>query len=355
MPNEPARQTTLRTVLITLGVVSLVLIGLYLLRSFAATLLLIFAGILFGLLLRGCAAFLQKHLHLQSHLALGIVLALIAGSVALFLWLAGPQAARQIQTLSEQLPQSLGLLQNRLEQYDWGRALLASLPSLGSMQISFASLLGSVTQAFSITLEVVGAFVFIFFLGLYLAASPGLYLEGALLLLPKARRARGREVMISLGVALRWWLLGRFVTMTLMGILTALALWLANIPLALVLGIIAGLLLFIPYLGAIVAAVPAILVGLMDSPTRALWVLVIYTGVHLFEGYCITPFVQKRAVALPPALLLSVQILAAALFGMMGIIFSTPLMVVTIVLIQALYSHDVLGEKVALLGQHEKA
>ncbi len=273
--------------------------------------------------------------------------------MALFVWLAGPPAAEQVQVLTEQLPRSLTLLQDRLQQYDWGRALIASLPSIDSMQLSFAALLGSVTQAFSITLEVVGAFVFIFFVGLYLAASPDLYLDGALLLLPRERRPRGREVLAALGLALRWWLLGRVVTMTLMGVLTTLALWLAHIPLALVLGIIAGLLLFVPYLGAILAAIPAVLVGLMQSPATALWVLVIYTGVHVFEGYCITPFVQKRAVALPPALLLSVQVLAAALFGTMGIIFSTPLTVVAIVLMQTLYVHDLLGEEVALLGEHE--
>ena len=140
--------------------------------------------------------------------------------------------------------------------------------------------------------------------------------------------------------------------MTLMGVLTALALWLAGIPLALVLGIIAGLSLFVPYLGAIIAAIPAMLIGLMVSPAKALWVAVIYTGVHLFEGYCITPFVQRRAISLPPALLLSVQVLAAALFGAIGVIFSTPLAVVGVVLIQTLYVHDVLGEEVEVLGEH---
>ncbi len=352
MPNDSARAGTLRTVLTILGVVSLGLIGLYLLRSFAATLLLIFAGILLAVFLHGCAAFLRKWLHLPRHLALGLVVLLMAASLALFVWLAGAQAARQVQLLTEQLPRSLMLLQARLQEYDWGRALLASMPSFSSMQFSFASILGSVTQAFSITLELLGAFVFVFFVGLYLAASPELYVESGLLLLPRAHRQRGREVCAALGLALRWWLLGRAVTMTLMGILTALALWLAGIPLALVLGIIAGLLLFVPYLGAIVAAVPAILVGLMDSPTKALWVAVIYTGVHVFEGYCITPFVQRRAVSLPPGLLLSVQVLAAALFGTMGVIFSTPLVVVTVVLVQTLYLHDVLGEEVEVLGDH---
>lgn len=158
--------------------------------------------------------------------------------------------------------------------------------------------------------------------------------------------------MRALGTALRWWLLGRAVTMTLMGALTTLALWFMNVPLALVLGIIAGIFLFVPYLGAVAAAIPACLIALMESPTKALWVAVVYTGVHVFEGYTITPYVQKRAVALPPAMLLSVQLLSAALFGVLGVIFSTPLMLVVIVLIQTLYLQDVLGENVALLGDH---
>ena len=109
----------------------------------------------------------------------------------------------------------------------------------------------------------------------------------------------------------------------------------------------------VPDLGAIAAAMPALLIGLMDSPSKALWVAAIYIWVHVFEGYCITPFVQKRAVALPPAMLLSVQILAATLFGTLGVVFSTPLTVVAIVLIQTLYLQDVLGEKVAVIGEHE--
>ena len=103
------------------------------------------------------------------------------------------------------------------------------------------------------------------------------------------------------------------------------------------------------YLGAVAAAIPAMLIGLMESPARALVIAAIYTGVHVFEGYAITPFVQKRAVALPPALLLTVQVFAAALFGIVGIILS----VVAIVLIQTLYVQDVLGEDVAVLGEHD--
>ncbi|MGI8431906.1 MAG: AI-2E family transporter [Chthoniobacterales bacterium] len=352
MPNEPARQRTLRVVLIALGVVLLALIGLFLLRQFAVTLLLIFAGTLLGVFLHGCAVLLRKWFRLPHPLALGVAVLLLVGSAVLFGWLAGPQAVQQVQALTEQLPRSLSLLEQRLQGSEWGRAIVASLPSLSSLQVSFAALLGSVTQAFSITLEVVGAIVFIFFVGLYLAASPELYQRGVLCLLPHAQRPRGREVLAALGLALRWWLLGRAVTMALMGLLTWLALWLAGVPLALVLGIIAGLLLFVPYLGAILAAIPAMLVGLIESPAKALWIGVIYVGVHVFEGYCVTPFVQKRAVSLPPALLLSVQVLASALFGTIGVIFSTPLAVVGVVLLQTLYLHDVLGDEVEVLGEH---
>ena len=358
MPNEhkttaSASRATLRHVLLTLGLALLGLIVFYLLRRFATTLLLVFAGLLFGVFLDGLTSFAAKWLRLPRLVALTLVVLLIASVVVGFWWLAGPRVVVQGRALAQQLPDSIALLQTQLRQFDWGRAFLDSLPSLDQLQLSFASIMGSVAQAFSITIELGGALVFIFFVGLYLAASPAIYRDGVLILLAREHRARGRAVLSALGKALRWWLLGRAVTMTLMGLLTWLALSLADMPLALILGVIAGLFLFVPYLGSVAAAIPAILIALVESPAKALWIAVIYSGVHVFEGYCITPFVQKRAVALPPALLLSVQIFAAALFGLMGVIFSTPLTVVVIVLIQTLYVQDVLGERVALLGEHE--
>jgi predicted PurR-regulated permease PerM len=347
------RRRVLRTVLITLGITGILVTGLYLLRSFATTLLLIFAGILFGVFLDGAADLVRTALRLPRWAALTLVVTILVGSVAAFGWLEGPRVAHQVQQLGEQLPQSARLLQSQLRQTDWGRVVLKSLPSPDDAQFSFIALLGPVSQVFSVTFEILGSIVLIFFLGLYLAATPHFYRQGVLILLTPEHRRRGREVVVALRTALRWWLLGRAVTMTLMGTLTTLALWFMDVPLALVLGIIAAILLFVPYLGAVAAAVPACLIALMQSPMKAFWVAVIYTGVHVLEGYTITPYVQKRAVALPPAMLLSVQLLSAALFGTLGIVFSTPLLVVVIVLIQTLYLQDVLGEHVALLGEHE--
>ncbi|MGI9114608.1 MAG: AI-2E family transporter [Chthoniobacterales bacterium] len=347
------RRGTLRAVLITLGLCGIGFIALYLLRSFATALLVIFAGVLFGVFLHGLSMLMADWLRLPRRVALTLAVLLLVACAAGFIWLAGPEVVQQGEVLVQQLPRSIAFLQTQLQRFEWGRAFLASLPPLNQFQFSLASILGSVTQAFSITAEIIGVLLFVFFVGLYLAATPETYLGGILRLFSREHHARYRQVFAALGLALRWWLLGRAVTMTLMGILTTLALWLADVPLALVLGVIAGLLLFVPYLGAVAAAIPAMLVAFMQSPTKALWVAAIYTGVHVFEGYFITPYVQKRAVALPPALLLSVQILSAALFGIMGVIFSTPLTVVAIVLIQTLYVQDVLGEEVAVLGEHE--
>jgi predicted PurR-regulated permease PerM len=343
----------LRTVLITLGLIGIAVIVLYLLRNFASALLLIFAGILFGIFLNALTNLGAKRLHLPRWLALTLLLVVIVGGGVLFIWLAGPQVVQQMQQLAEQLPKSLSKLRDQLERHDWGRTILSNLPSLDKMNPSLATLMGSVTQFFSITLEVLGAIVFVFFVGLYLAAGPREYLDPLLLLFSPEHRERGHEIVAALGGALGWWLFGRAVTMSSLGILTTIALWLFGIPLALVLGIIAGLLLFVPYLGAIAAAIPAMLVALVQSPEKAFWVGCIYTGVHVFEGYCITPFVQRRAVALPPGLLISVQILSASLFGIGGVVFSTPLTVVAIVLVQMLYVQNVLGERVAVLGDHE--
>jgi predicted PurR-regulated permease PerM len=233
---------------------------------------------LFGLLLDGMAGLASKWLRLPRSIGLALVVLLLASCVAGFCWLAGPRVLEEGRTLVQRLPHSIEVLRSDLQKYDWARSVMKSLPALDKVQFSFGSVLGSVSQALAITLELAGALLFIFFVGFYLAATPAIYRDAVLMLFSRPHRARAREVMAALGKALRWWLFGRAITMTLMGLLTALALWLVDVPLALVLGVIAGLFLFVPYLGALAAAVPAMLVALMESPAKAFWVAVIYTG-----------------------------------------------------------------------------
>jgi predicted PurR-regulated permease PerM len=169
-------------------------------------------------------------------------------------------------------------------------------------------------------------FVFIIlFVGVYGAADPQLYAGSAVRLIRPGARERGVEVLKTLGHALRLWLVGRILSMTVVAILTVIGLLIAGVPLAFTLGLIAGLLSFVPLMGPLVSSIPAILVGLSDSPMKAVWVIVVFCAVQFLETYFITPLIQKRAVA-------------------------TPLAVTAVVLVQMLYLEDRLGERVTIMG-----
>jgi predicted PurR-regulated permease PerM len=351
MATESEKSRVHRTLLIV-GVIVAILVGLHLLPGLAIVLLLIFAGILFGIFLDGVAGLVSRRLRFNHRAALALVVAVLFGLISLFGWLAGPQISQQTATLVQQLPGSIDAIRTELTHTNWGQAVLSHLPPTAQIRWPVETVLGKLSGVFSVTLEVLAAIVFIFFVGLYFAANSDAYVEPMLLLLPKDRRPRGRQVATAVRSALRWWLLGRGIAMTVIGGLTGLALVLVKVPLALTLGVIAGLLVFVPYIGAIVAAVPALLLALTQSPIKALWVALIYTGIHVFEGYCVTPLIQQRTISVPPAVLLSVQILIGALFGLVGLLLATPIAVAAIILVQMLYVQDVLGEEVNVLGAH---
>lgn len=193
--------------------------------------------------------------------------------------------------------------------------------------------------------------MFIVFVGLYLAISPALYRDGFLRLVPPRHRPRGREVAAALRHALGWWIAGRALSMTVVGVLTLIGLGMLGIPAALPLAIIAGLFSFIPNIGPILSALPALLIGFMQSPTTALYVGLLYLGVQTVESYGITPIIQQRAVSIPPALLMTVQVLFGLLGGIVGLFLATPVTVAVITVIQMLYIRGVLDDDVALLGE----
>jgi len=127
-------------------------------------------------------------------------------------------------------------------------------------------------------------------------------------------------------------------------------LWVLNIPMPVTLGIFAAVLTFVPNIGPFVSAVPAVMFGLVISPVRGLYVAVLYVAIQTLESYLITPQIQKKAVSIPPALLISAQILAGILLGFLGLILATPLMVCIIVAVQMIYIEDTLGDSVEILG-----
>ena len=339
-----------RQIVETLFIAAAVIGGMLLLWMMRGLLILMFGAVLLAVILRIIARPFKHRLGLPDPVALLVAVILFAGVVALAFFLFGQEIVRQAETLRESIPSAWQALFQRLESVGLGEPVRQWLQSVGSggegVLSSMTRFLVSFTGAMADTLLVI-------FGGIYLAVEPSLYRRGLAKLLPAAARPGLAEALDDCYRALRLWLLGRLTSMVLVGLLTGLGLWALGMPAALTLGLAAGILDFVPFIGPIVAAVPAVLLAFATSPTMALWVILLYLLVQQIEGNIITPLVQKRAVELPPALLLFSLVALGLLFGVMGVILAEPLTVVLYVLVKRLYVIDALDTPTPIPGENE--
>jgi predicted PurR-regulated permease PerM len=197
----------------------------------------------------------------------------------------------------------------------------------------------------------VASFLIVFFGGIFLAAQPRLYGIGFIKLIPPAKRRLVADAMEDSERALRLWLKGQLWAMIIIFALTWAGLLLIGVPSALVLALISGVLEFIPYAGAITSAIPAILVGLAQSPELALWVVALYVIVHHIEAYVIQPIIQQFAVEIPAVITLFCLLAFGLLFGILGILLAAPLAVVAYVLVKRLYVIEALDTPTPIPGE----
>ena len=357
---KPRRQRAPRTepafvprVMMFYGIGLLFVLAGYLFAYSYQFLLLLFASILLGVVLYDGSRKIAVWLHLSHYAALTTLLLLIALCITLTGWLIAPQIAEQLQQLVKEIPVAITHFERYLQQFGWFNQLLGGTPSLDKLAQNASGMLSKAGVLFSGTLGVLGNFIIIIFVAIYLAAQPRVYVDGFITLFPIARRRRTREVMNELGDTLAQWMLGKVVSMLIIAVATSLGLALLGVPLALALGIIAGLLDFIPYIGPIMAAVPAIMLALSESPTLALYVVLLFVGLQLLEGYIVLPLIERKTVSLPPALTISMQVLLGSLFGLSGIALATPFAAVITVLVAMLYVQDVLGDPVSTPASHD--
>lgn len=205
-------------------------------------------------------------------------------------------------------------------------------------------------QVVRLTLLSLGRIGLVVILAFYMAYDGRRYVRGLLMLFPPERREVGSDLVRALGTALPLWLLGRLSSMAVVALLTAPGLMLLGIPLALVLALIAGLFSFVPVLGPIASVLPAVLITLDAAPNKILWVLLLYGAVQVLESWFITPRIQDRMADVPPVLLLSAQFVLSALVGVVGVMFSTPLVLAALIVVQVVYLRKGLGEPVQLPG-----
>jgi len=333
-----------RRSLIVVAMLFVFLLFALVLRQVAVVLLLMFAGVLLSVLLEGLTTKLCTHTGIPYGWGLSIVVTLIVLFFAGAGWYVGPRIDGQFAKLGDRIPSAIEYIRSSLERSYWGRSLLAGMPDSEKTASVVAGGVSSLFTGLSSGLVVL-------IIGLYLAVAPSLYINGILRLLPPSKRDRGGDVVRVVGRALRWWLVGRIASMGVVGVLTAIGLWISGVPLAIVLGLIAALLSFVPYIGPIVSVIPAVFVALADAPTKVLYVIIVYVAVQILESNLITPLIQEQTVSLAPVVLVAAQLLMGVLVGVVGVFIATPLAVVCIVLVQMLYVEDVLGEAVTPLGK----
>jgi predicted PurR-regulated permease PerM len=334
-----------RRVTLVNGIGVLFILGLAAVVLAADALLLIFACILFSILLYKLSALLHQRTGIKRNIALVIVVLLLTAIFGLGGWAMAPQISEQSGQLAKEIPAAIERLQAEVAQHPILKRVVAELPPPEDIVKQMGSLVPNAGLFFSGVIGTLGNIVIIIFVGIYFAASPGVYTGGFIRLVPQQKRARAREVMQEMGDNLSSWLLGKAVSMLIVGVTTAIGLSLLGVPLALILGVIAGLLDFIPYLGPIMAGIPAVLLALSISPDLALYALLLFAAINMLEGYVLQPMIEAKAIELPPALVIVMQLIFGTLFGFAGVALATPLAAVLSVLVKMLYIEDILGDR----------
>jgi predicted PurR-regulated permease PerM len=290
-------------------------------------------------------------------LLVGAFLSVLVGLGALL----APRLAEQVAELQEQLPAALSRAETWIrERQGWVTQLLQVIaggkpggePS--TIRETLAQQIGNLgTNFFSIfssTVAVVGSVLVIAFVAVYVAVDPVTYRRGIMHLVPHQARPKTARVMDAMGVTLRRWLVAQSIGMVIIGTITTVVLLLLNVRAAVALGIIAGFLEFIPYFGPILSAVPAVAMGFLDGPEKAVSVIAAYLAIQQIEGNLLTPFLMKEGLDLPPVITILGQAVMAIIFGFVGLLIAMPLLGAIMVPIKLLYVEDVVGDEVAIPG-----
>lgn len=320
-----------------LAATTALIVGLLALWHLSYFVFLTFGAILFAVLLNAPARWLADHSRIPYKLCLTLVVLVFFGSFVGAGWLFAPAVTKQFEELSTRLPEAINGVVERLTQYEWGKTLLSYTPQPDDVLTGARDTFSRISSVFLNTIDAVAGGLVVLFMGIFLAGAPQTYFSGVLHLFPRSRRMIAREIGEKIGCTLRYWLIGQFFAMVVIGVATWAGLSLLGVRLAVGLGLLAGLLEFIPTFGPILSAVPAILIALLDGPKQALYVALLYTGIQFAENHLLIPLVQRRAVNLPPALSLIAILMLATVFGFLGLLFAIPMTAAIYVLVQEVY------------------
>jgi predicted PurR-regulated permease PerM len=336
-------------------------VALLLLWHTRTLVLTVFLGVLFALAVSAGVDRLQRWRIPRGAAAPLIVFAFVGLLAGFGNWI-GPTVREQTMELRTKLPEALGKLE--LWVRSRGGGIIATITGLSpdtlatgpapnmaptpldsavagipapppvtaapSLRDRLLAQLGGVGRFFlpviSSTLAVAAGIVLVLFLAIYLAIDPGIYKRGLLYLVPLQTRPRADKMLGAIATTLRKWLVTQLIAMIVIGVVTTSVLLALKVRAAIPLGILAGLLEFVPTLGPILSAIPAIAMGFVDSPEKALFVTIAYVGIQFIENHLLIPILMKEGIDLPPALTIVAQALMAIVFGILGLLVAVPLL-----------------------------
>lgn len=339
---------------------------LYASWHFAGTLFLIFAGVLFGVFLNALTELTGRLVGGPHGLRLALVCLVLGGLFVGIAFLGGNTISQQAKALSGTIKTQIVNVKGFLERngvdtsfLELGNAGLAhpdtapmqprNLPSAGELASGGGAIVSQTLKLILGTIGAVGNFFIVLFLGLAFAAQPGVYRNGLVRMVPRRYQAHAEVIVGDTGDMLKRWLLAQLITMIAVFAVTAIGLSLIGIPGAFILGIQAGLLAFIPTVGAILGGLIIVLAAIGSGWIAVLSAFVLFLGVHALESYILTPLIQRQAIDIPPATLFATQILLGIVFGLWGLALALPLMAIGRVVIDHLRGEEP-GDRAAPAG-----
>ena len=341
---------------ISVGGIGTVLFAALLLFTwyFAATLFLIFAGMLLGVALNAMTELVGRVLRLAHALRLTVVCLVLASLLSGVIFLGGTTIAQQATVLSNTIKSQLVSVKAFLEKngidtsyFDLGNpnasadssvpatpgAATHNLPSAGTIASSGGAIVSQTLKLLLGAVSAVGNFFIVLFLGLTFAAQPSVYRKGLLFIVPARFRGRATVIVDRIGETLERWLIAQIVTMAVVFLVTWIGLAMIGVQSSFILGIQSGLLTFIPTVGPLLAGLIVVLASLASGWVAAASAFVLFLGIHALESYILTPILQRQALDIPPATLFAFQILLGVVFGIWGLALALPVMAIVKVMI----------------------
>ena len=341
-----------RRVLIVVAIVTATILILWFIGSAISVILVAFAAILVTVFFDAIARLIYPRVPLSMGWCRGIAVVAFLVVVGGASWALSPYVTSQADQLTEQLPSSLKEAEQQVKKLPGGPRVVQFVKQENftkDLQKNAQRFFSAIFGAFG----VLGNMYVILFMGFLILAGPQVYVEGILHLIPKDRRERGEEVLNTLGQTLRSWLSGKLLSMLIVAVLTWIGLWILGIPLALILGITAGLLAFVPNFGPLVALLFGTLFAATQGLDKMLWTAAIYILVQVVESNLITPVIQRQKVSLPMAMIVFAQLVLGVYTGVLGLVLATPIFAIVMMLIKMLYVEDVLDDHENMLAPEQ--